>query len=313
MKAFDRLSSALFSFAARRQFWWEVIRFGTTALPIAVFALLSYSFEAPKPEWHETVKSWFQVHSYTLLSIAVLPPILALTFDLAIKRGMTLDRSKDIGSANVVTVLSAINQFVGQKLQRFGDFARRIKSSASRPTKAEIFAEITQPDYQIQQIITQLYFVVRKLTNDETIKVVLVELASDDGAKNHEYACYLPGDRTPSLDLIGAKWNDSFFNLVAKGDHPRLIADIHKHLRKRQSKNQKFFPASSENTDQGSIVGFPIFNPFLQRNTHVLTLRSDTPETLGEDFKRAHRKYLEFFFTRIHLEYNLKFIKNAAA
>lgn len=314
MKIFDTPSSLLFSFSAKHPVWWEIIRFCITALPLAVFALLSYSFEEPRPGWHEAVKHWFQSHSYILLLVAVLPPIFALAFDLGIKRGVTMDRSRDIGSANVVTVLSAINQFVGQKLQRFGECARRIRSSTPKPTKAEIFEEITQPDYQIQQIVTQLYFVVRKLTNDDTIKVVLVELGSDDGPRENSYACYLPGDRTPSLDLIGSKWNQSFFNLVASGDHPRLIANIHQHLHsKRQQKQKKFFPASSENTDEGSIIGFPVLNPFLQRNTHVLTFRSDIPDVLSEDFKRTHRKYLEFFFTRIHLEYNLKFIKNAAA
>ncbi len=311
-KWLDRLCQNVGIWSRLNPIKWETLRFGLIVGPLTLLALANYHFDNAQPEWHKGLKSWFDGSLIVLGSIVVLPGLITLLTDIAIKRADKISRTLDIGSASVTTVLTAINHFVGEKMKRFGECAKKTEVRTASFTKAQVFAEITQPEEQIKEIVKQLYFVVRRLTNDDSLKIVLVELAK--GA-TPVYSYYLPGDQHPSLGLLSEKnWHQSFFAEVSRGTKARVIADIGKHVRSKRAASKKyFFPSSSDRDDEGSIIGFPIINPILQRTTHVLTLRSDNPGHLGDEFKTTYRKYVEFFFTRIHLEYSLKIIKDAAA
>ena len=310
-KLADRFCLALTKFSSRHVIWWEIIRNGINVLLVGVLAVLSYPFgDGHQPSWHESLKGIFESSGKFLLLCASLPTI-NFMLDLAVKRGLILIQPEDRGGLVITTIFSAINEFVGQKLKRFGECARRIESTKSKPKRAEVFDEITQPAAQIEQIITQIYLVVRNLTGDSTLKVVLVELPTGkELSTGATVVGYLPGDKPPSHDLTGNNWKESFFYAVACGKRSRHIADICKHMKSKRER--LFFPSSADNDDNGSIIGFPINNPFLGRNTHVLTIRSDSPNVVGEAFRKSFEKYLSYFFTRIHVEYNLKIIKDAA-
>lgn len=307
----DTFCRGLTVLTQKHPYWTELTRFALYALPVTVLGILSYPFDtASRPWWHEVLKQWLEKRGWVVWTACGVPLFQFLT-DIALRRGRELMKDHETGGAHAITILSAINEFVGQKSQRFGAYAKRVFSAETKPSRGEIFAAITHPEEQIIAIITQIYFAVRKLTNDDTLKVVLVELPLPKQNRTPSYACSLPSDKPPSLALLDEHWQKSFFRAVAEGDGPRVISDISKHVRKGGEKI--FHPSSSENNDKGSIIGFPLKNRFLQKNTHVVSLRSDYPNRLGTRFKNSYQKYLEFFFTRIHLEYNLKLIKDAAA
>lgn len=278
--------------------------------------LVAFKYEATiPPGLILDTKTYLQSNFTVLLLLIFGPGIIVLGTSLAIRRVLFLEQETlESDGPLVMSVLTSINKFVAEKFKRFGTCAARFESpSSSAVTKSKIFEEITQPDEQISEIVSQLHVALQFWTQDETLKVVLVELPSPIVGEDFPiYACCSPIEQPPTRSLLHELWSDSFFHAVASGTRPRIISDIGKLLASR-TRDQTFVATTDDKEYVGSIIGFPLHNPFLERITHVMTVRSLNPKNLSEDFKKRYSKYIEFFFTRIHLEYNLKIIKHASA
>jgi hypothetical protein len=308
----NRLCRWLSSQSENHPIWWELIRGVLSIVPTGILGLIAFRFEENKIPWVvQEVRHFLQDSPVVLASIIFVPSLINLGLSLALRRALSLEKGR-LDGPELMTVLTSINKFVAQKLRRFGTLAADLeRKPLEERRKADIFEAITQPQAQILEILVQIHLVLQVLTKDESLKVVLVELNCDPRLEPR-YECCSPVDKPPASALLKDLWKKSFFSEVAKADSPKTISDLKKEMKKSAKTRQAFAPTRNDKEYEGSIIGYPLYNPFLERVTHVLTIRSADTDRMNNKFDRKYSKCLEFFFTRIHLEHSLKLIKYAS-
>ena len=102
-----------------------------------------------------------------------------------------------------------------------------------------------------------------------------------------------------------------FFH-VAREKKPIWIDDIEGYISAPKPKVKKYYTDGDYETNKGSIVGFPITHPHLNKVVYVVTIKSEKVGFIGKAFTKKYKKVVDIFSKRIILEHSLKCIKERA-
>ncbi|MDO9451661.1 MAG: hypothetical protein Q7J29_02255 [Stagnimonas sp.] len=273
------------------------------------YALIKFSIALP---FQQDAHDFFEAHKWLPLCVLIWPLVSTVLFEALADFTSALATSGDAGSAELLALVTAIDDIVGRKLNRFGEYARELRDG--RKSKS-VFADITQPQRQIEALVQSLWQMLSTLTQDRTLKVVLACMEKDLPVR---WYCHFPNDALPSSDLLKAEAaKKTFFAHCSKDKRPVLIEDIAQYIelrRKKKAKGKKnkqatYIVGNASTDSTGSIIAYPIINHHLSELPFVLSVKSDT-NTINAAFKEKHKFIVEAFIKRLVLEHNLLSIKN---
>jgi len=277
---------------------------------MVVLTYISYSYSTSEPAEHKFIRSIFESNKAVLALLIISPPVFSVLLDIWEWFGRYLqERERNyFPSIQQTTILAALNIIVGKKLDRFGLACKSLTSKSS--TSSEAFHTITRPDEQINEITSQLWGAMVKLTEINDLEVVLVSVAKD---YKLDYVNYHPISKKPDDQILSS---GSFFNHVARCRKFCCIPDIAKHISEMKSKRRHerramvAYLTIDGDTPTGSIAGIPIIHNHLSRVVYVLTFKSSQPHALSQSLQKLYGEMWRTFIDRILLEHSLKEIKS---
>lgn len=296
----------VFSFPAERKRLWTIIKAFIVGIPAVLLGFAEWNFKdvVPLQSW---VSQYFEKNPLWLFILLFLPIILTVLFELYEELAMVIKERTSLEAVQLITLLAALDEIVGHKMERFGAFLREIRNK--RIAREEIFDRITQPDHQIDCLISQLHVTLHSLTNDHSLKIVLVSIENGLPA---DFVQFMPKDSRPHQNILEKGADKSLFHFVAKEKKPIWIEDIEAYIALPKPKVKKYYTDGDYETNKGSIVEFPILHPHLNKVVYVLTIKSEKIGFIGKTFAKKFKKVVEIFSKRIILEHSLKCIKERA-
>jgi transcriptional regulator with GAF, ATPase, and Fis domain len=186
--------------------------------------------------------------------------------------------------------VTALNEIVGAKLERF--------SKANTGVVSPVCLEVTKPEDQIKEIVTQIHNAIKFLSECDSIKVALAEIK--EGKLSGTIYCAPRSHFTSSDDeqLNG----ETFFEKTLQLKKFNFIEDLEENFSSKKKKTYKYadgLPAV------GSIIGFPIFKTGTSGKVRfILTIKSDE-KIFGQNSEIIYGAVLRMFFSRIQLERQL--------
>jgi hypothetical protein len=209
------------------------------------------------------------------------------------------------------SLVSGLNNIVGTKLERFVNFANTMPDGEQ---KAVVFEKITQPDAQITEIINGLYFFLREVMDDKSLRIVLVRMENKLPVKivaKVPHGTFIP----PSMLSVDAE--KTMFHNCAKKKQTISITDIDKHIKETSSakklSKRLYHPSGNSDSDSGSIVCFPVQCERTGNVEYVISIKSERPNSIDEKFSSVYKLPINSFSQRILVEHTLKSIKEKTA
>jgi hypothetical protein len=288
----DILKSILFFPKNHPKAW-----FSLKALLLAIVtALLGVDKLSPDPADQPKLSVIVSFFSSGLVPLILLiaTPMIIIIFDLIV---LLLDNfDKKISYESYKSIVTAFNQIVGYKLDRF------IKSKVK--TNEPYCLTVTQPELQIEEITQQIYNTVRYLVGSKEIKVVLAEVENRQITK---ISCYAPKGHFP--DINSNSFEGTFLEWILHIGRFDCIEDLEKNFT-CNTKKRKPYRYSHNNVESGSIMGFPIKKPNGNGSFQfVITIKSDEC-VFSKSSKDRICKVIEMFVVRIQLEKQLQTVRN---
>lgn len=297
----------LLEFPLRRKIVFSIVKIFLLGVPPSFFGLLQFGYAQDKPpEWVLIVKEFFAVHWVLFILAFCLPIVIGLTLSLWEQFSYYLKEKSAFDSNELVAILRSLDEIVSFKLERFTKVAYGLIGKTRN--KEEVFEEITQPDKQVEYIISQLHNALRILTKDDTLRIVLVKLNQNIPVEIYQH---MPLSSKPSFDLVGDLSKKTLFFDTAKDKEIKVIPSIKKHLTKPKRKPM-YAPSDNATSKSGSIISFPIHHNGNKSLPYVLTIKSDVENRIDDDFRKKYSFIVDLFIKRICLEHSLKMIKEPA-
>jgi hypothetical protein len=203
------------------------------------------------------------------------------------------------------TFVKLLNDVVGEKTKRFGEFARKMPAGTKR---AEAFMSITQPDSQIEHLVRNLRQLLVHLTGDHTLRVVLVPIEKDVPQPN---PIFEPKNAVPPADLFGRDAKRTLFCKCAAARCAIVIPDIAQELG-RKGKRRRYVASTISEDSYGSIMCQPLIHPYCNQVLFCLSVKSDHKEIITENFRQKHLFMVDSFAERVLLEASLGMIRKGA-
>ncbi len=267
--------------------------------------ILGYvNFKLSKPLWaQDEIKSFLADHYVLVLLLLTWPLVATFILNLTSELIEVYKAAKQLRHHEWFTFIQAINEVVGAKARRFGEYAN---SMPERPSGESVFATITQPLNQIAILVERLHTVLVMLTKDNSLKVVLARI--DEKDMPVEFTVYEPKDEVPPKDLLVKNARRTLFHKCAALRQTIGIEDIAKELTKKG--NKKRYAASDIPSDShGSIICHPLIHPFCNRVLFCLSVKSNQSGYINETFREKYLYIIDSFAKRILLEASLEMMK----
>ena len=287
---------------------WSGARAVVTQFPSALMAYMAWkhrdvSHALPA---QDVLKKFFEENLSLLVVMLLATPIISITFDIIESVARRFRESNSLEAAEFSTVLSAIDEIVGVKQKRIGRLAAEL--APNNPTRSAIFERITHPESQISEIIEKLFFTLKQLTNDDSLKIVLVAI---ENCKPIRYVEYMPSDSKPDDDLIQNNGEATLFGKLAVTNKELLISDIATHVQTKHGPREcNYYVSDPLSTSDGSIMGIPLYHPYLNSVVYALTIKSASASLINKAFKKKYGKIVKMFTARILFEHSLLHLKN---
>ncbi len=203
------------------------------------------------------------------------------------------------------TFVKLLNDVVGEKTKRFGEFARRMAAGTKR---SDAFVAITQPDSQIEHLVRNLRQLLVHLTGDHTVRVVLAPIENDVPQPD---PIFEPKNVVPPADLFGRDAKRTLFCKCAAARRAMVIPDIAKELA-RKGKHRRYVASTIPEDNYGSIMCQPLVHPYCNRVLFCLSVKSDRKGCINDDFRSKHLFMIDSFAERILLEASLDMIRKGS-
>lgn len=277
--------------------------------PTAILGYSTLKFGKMLPLQNE-ILNYFQEHPFILFIVIIWPIISSIVLSIITDWFERLIEPSKIKQLHLTALISALDNVVGKKMNRFGEYAKKMQNNNMK--KEEIFEKITQPDIQIEHLILNLHNLISLLTNDQSIKIVLAEIKDSIPI---EYKCFMPNDIIPPLNLTNGDAKNSFFHYCASERKTVFISDIEKHLNKNKNTKRKannYVPSRNSDDNIGSIICYPVIHEHLNKVIYVISFKSKVVNLFNEKFKKDHSFFVDEFIKRLTLEYSLFYLKNGA-
>jgi len=306
MKALEKTRTTFASFGDRHPVWAIALKAIVLGLPPAAVAYANYSGKVElyfQPE----LLGFFSKHPVVFTSFLAWPlfgTAIISTFEHLARK---LRRLWTLESEHLVAFITACDDIVGKKLNRFGDYAKGLAKTA-KPHNT--FLDITQPRQQMEHITMSFWHLLRLTTRDASLKVVLVQIT--DGLPR-QIICRHPNDAVVPEDLCGQQAKNTLFAQAARTKKLAIIEDIEAHVKKpppRKGRIRKSYaPIGISGEDCGSILCFPIVSEQLNRVLFVLSIKSDQVRAIDARFDKKYGTLLKSFGNRLLLEAHLFVIR----
>ena len=293
--------------------WWKSVRSLVTALPSAILGILAWRMtseheKSPLAVLQQNAKAAIEDYLIGIVILLLLPTFLSILADFWEALAKHIERSikDDLPAIVQTTLIRALDEIVAKKVNRFAMFLQGLMKSEKNPI--DVFAQITQPKEQIEEILAQLYNALNLLLGTKTLKIVLVECKDN---KPESFLAFRPSDAHPGQNLLSSQ---AFFFSVSQSESPIVIPDIKAHCaklkRKTAPKSMPKFLEIGNGSFEGSIVGYPLKNTYVDEKLFVLSLKCSEVGIFNDEFVRKYRTIMDAFVKRILLEGCLLRIKN---
>lgn len=195
-----------------------------------------------------------------------------------------IDAPEEITYEGFRCLVAAFNEIVSCKLQRFT--SARSVGGFSRCLIA------TQPNDQLKEIVTQIFNIFRNVSG-LNVKVSLAEKKPDGGIR---IICLAPHSHSTVLKNK-SPLNGTFIDSIFDGKSFDSIPDLKANFKNRL---KPYYYINNKPSD-GSIIGFPIFEPDSEEVQCVLTVKSED-KIFDVKSEKMYGQLLKMFVVRIQLE-----------
>lgn len=269
--------------------------------------LLGYvNIKLAKPLWwQDDLRDWLSDHPILVIVMLAWPLATAFLMSWISDLFDAYRAFKDLTSEAWHTFVKMLNDVVGEKTKRFGEFARNMPPGTKR---ADAFMAITKPDSQIEHLVRNLRQVLVLLTGDHTLRVVLAPI--DNGVPQPN-PVFEPKNAVPPADLFGRDAKKTLFCKCASAKRPIVIPDIAKELQ-RTAKKRRYIASALPDDNVGSIMCQPLIHPYCNRVLFCLSVKSDRRRFVTDDFRAKYLFMVDSFAERILLETSLTMIREGA-
>jgi hypothetical protein len=282
--------------------FWVGIKSILITIPAAVIGYVSVDFKGHAPPGQTLILSYLGAHEILFGIILLLPAVLMVTFDKW--ENASARSAKDVkpDEDEFAAILRGIDEVVAVKADAISKFSLKVRST--RGKRADAFTEIVNPLRQIEQNMIQLYNVLRTLTKDDGIKLVLAQI--QDGAPSG-YAIYMPRDATPPGKMIKDNARKTMFFHAARDGKVKLIPDLEAYLAFTKAAQRIYFPSEAQD-DKGSIICIPLRHQHWEKVVYCLSIKSEIPNTFTNGSKNRYKRICDYFLKRILIEHTLEMI-----
>lgn len=217
---------------------------------------------------------------------------------------------KELKTADLLAILNALNVVVGDKNRRFGGYLKaQLKARQVNP--GQTFLEITRPDQQIVLLIISLRTVFEYL--DDKNARYRVGLLKVENRSPIEWVAFDPTSHPPRTSPQQLSAPSSTVSHAINTKSLVVVEDIQVELRRKKNKGERrYIKGSTQDSDQGSQLCFPINHASTGSVEYVITVAGDKKACLVEKHAEIYSWIIEQFSTRIALEHSLLVLKEKA-
>lgn len=301
MKKTHKIVLHLNEFIHGNQTWLSTFKWVLLTVPTT---LVAWANSRTDVLWQKPLKEWFEAHPYIFLLCFVVPAIasiIILLYNQAANQIIPSFASK--GLKLVLTVHSRYFEDKFEQMRRcYYDQCGQRRSS--RITPNHLFNCAIKPDEAIRNLIKEICLYLQDdFFNKEPIKVVLA--ACEHGSVT-DYKAFHPtgSSHLPSKKVLKNP-ADTFFNFVINTKSTQIIENIEYEI---SSDSKRYLTSENPSHNKGSIIGIPIFNTVTCEIAFVLTIKSDTPDTINSFNKLAIEAICDPFCRWIMFERQLELI-----
>lgn len=210
-------------------------------------------------------------------------------------------------------VLKTIDQIVGHKEQRFSkhvaEVIRTVDAGGARPTGANVFETITQPDSQINRLGEGIYTAFELLlrTDEAPVPRIKVNIALLRGTQVVTILCQFPADRPVRSSPSQLSNRGSGICTAQRSQRIHIVSSTK--IASAQRDGGFVDTGSGDASSDGSLICYPI--GFLGNDDVSFVVSIYYPEK-GVFEKRFAKQYAEVLFpfaVRLRLEYQLLRLK----
>jgi hypothetical protein len=281
---------------------WTTIKAFFISTPAIVIAYVTFDFKSAAPPGQLALLGYLAVHQSLFVGLLLAPAIMMVAFDVWEFWCKRFEKNADPDKDEFAIILHGIDSILGHKFRRIADYAAKVRSG--RGKRLEAFNAIVDPASQIQENMVQLYYTIRELTDDASLKIVLVPIINGDPTG---YATYLPKDAIPSEEMIAVTPRKTLFFHAARDKCFKVIEDLDEYIRMTPSGQREYCPSSNDG-DSGSIACFPVIHPHFGKVVYALSLKSDNRGVFNKANVKKYKTTCEYFTKRILMEHTLDMI-----
>lgn len=200
--------------------------------------------------------------------------------------------------------LSALEQPVQLKLDRFANALKDAKGATKKVKAKDTFNAITQPRIQCQRIVDAMYSFYCNVDDlDTKFKVVLYFI---DEEKIKDNAIYAPLDSPPTTPVKSLSAQDSPIMTAVRKREPVILESV-----RSSNGSAKFVFRDQEDHRDGSLLCYPIMINHIGSAPMVLSIFTDTPKYFNKENRVAYDYVFKKFQNRLAIEYCLMVLKDA--
>ena len=216
---------------------------------------------------------------------------------------------REINRDDILVLLKSIDIVVGDKMKRFSKQAKtNISKAAINPQ--EIFFELTQPEQQINLLISALKSCIEHI--DQTNSFFRVGLLLIKNDEPYEWAYFDPAERPPRTPASDLSHPGSTVMRSIKAKTPVLVEDIAKELNIKNKDKRRYLKCNTVEGEDGSQLCYPLIHPATGKVEYVITIAGDRKLCLAEKHLPLYTWLIDHFAMRVSLEHSLLLIKEKA-
>jgi len=217
--------------------------------------------------------------------------------------------SRELEVGDLIALVRAIDIVVGDKTKRMSHEAKLIALKSDICGK-ETFNQITRPDQQIPLLITGLKNVFEymdKLKTDFRVGLLKIEKNKPIDWYSFEPASFPPRTEAKALGATA-----STVSQCIKTKSIIVVDDIQKELSKKTKKERRFIKGSTQDSDNGSQLCYPLIHPATGKIEYVITIAGNRSGCLKEKHIELYDWIIKHFAVRVSLEHSLLIMKEKA-
>lgn len=210
--------------------------------------------------------------------------------------------------------MSAIDNVVGAKEQRFSRHLQKLRLGGAQAAAGDVFSEITKPDEQMNSLILGVYSVFDSVLKGQiegkyVLKVNLATVDHDGNVKSIHF--HYPSNHPVRSSLEALNDPRSAMRSAVRTRQPVILESIY--AESLRPKPRFVVTDSTREKEDGSLICFPVIHDALGVVVFVISIHVDRAGVFKQKYLHSYTELLKPFSLRIKLEYSLFALKEIAA